>query len=135
MAAIGGFFADALGGMDALLHGLLFMVIIDYCTGILKALYLKRLSSAIGFKGIIKKVLIFVVVTVAVAMETLLVTYVPGMDILPMREMVIMFYIANEGLSLLENAGEVLPLPNQLKKFFIQIREETDNMEEGKSNE
>lgn len=113
----GGFIARLLGGTDTLLYVLIVIVTADYVTGICKGIMTKTLSSEVGFSGLIKKLLIFCLVAVAVAMSKII-----G-DTIPLREVVIMFYIANEGLSILENIGEFLPLPPKLKEILIQIRD------------
>lgn len=121
---IGGIAVSFLGGMDTILHVIMFLVVADYLTGIAKGIKLKNLSSAIGFVGLMKKVMIFVVIAVAVELEML-----TGNSI-PLREVVIMFYIANEGISLLENISEFLPLPERLKQYFLQIRDSVEKEEE-----
>lgn len=117
IGTIGGYLAKLLGGYDMLLQTILLMVVLDYATGIIKALYQKQLSSAIGFKGIIKKVMVFIVIAAANSLQHLL-----G-DIIPIREIVIMFFIANEGLSLLENAAVMIAIPEPMKEVLLQIRE------------
>ena len=114
---VGGFLCNALGGWDVILKALVALVILDYATGILKAIYTKTLSSAIGFKGLIRKTLIFVVVATAVVVETII-----G-DTIPIREIVIMFFACNEGISLLENASHFIPIPEKLKETLIQLRD------------
>ncbi|MEG1027352.1 MAG: phage holin family protein [Oscillospiraceae bacterium] len=115
-AFIGGTIIKALGGADKFLFVLLLFVIIDYITGIIKAIYLKKLSSEISFKGIIKKVFIFVVICIAVALEYL--------TQIPLREVTICFYIANEGISLMENISEFLPIPQKIKDILLQLRKD-----------
>ena len=80
----------------------------------------------VGFIGLLKKIMIFVVIAVAVEIEKL------TNNNIPLREVVIMFYIANEGISLLENISEFVPLPDKLKDYFIQIR---DSNERGENND
>ncbi|HFP8729806.1 TPA: holin family protein, partial [Enterococcus faecium] len=82
-------------------------------------------SSEIGFEGLLKKVLIFVVIAVAVEVQKIV-----GNSI-PLREIVIMFYVANEGISFLENISVFLPLPDKLKEVFQQIRNDTENKDRG----
>lgn len=113
---LGGVVVSWLGGMDAILHALVALVIVDYLTGLLKAWNLKEISSRIGFIGLIKKVLIFVVIAVAVEVEKVI-----G-DSIPLREIVIMFYLANEGISFLENVSVFINFPDQIKDAFLQIR-------------
>jgi len=117
IAVIGGLVAKFLGGGDTLLKVLLVLMIIDYVTGITKAVVTKTVSSKVGFIGFFKKVLMLFVVGVAVTIGRII-----G-DSIPIREVVIMFYIANEGISFLENASEFIPLPTKLKEIFVQIRD------------
>ena len=114
---IGGFLAYWLGGWDALLKTIVCLVIADYVTGCIKAIYNKQLSSEIGFKGLLKKIVMFIVIAVAYAIQVLMGGTVP------LREVVIMFYIANEALSLLENAAEFIPVPDKLKEVLLQLRD------------
>lgn len=125
---IGGVMANVLGGNDKILHALAVLVVVDFITGICKGYGLKKLDSKTMFIGIIRKVLIFVVVAVAVEMENIL-----G-NTIPLREIVIMFYLANEGISFLENVSNFLPLPEKLKDVFTQMQEKEDNKEEGKKH-
>ncbi len=118
---IGGFFCNSLGGGDMLLKTIIVMVILDYLTGIIKAIYNKELSSEIGFKGILKKIMIFIVIATAWTVQKLL-----G-EAIALREIVIMFFIVNEALSLLENAAVLIPVPDKLKETLLQLR---DNKEE-----
>lgn len=124
LAVIGGFISERLGGFDTLLIALVTLIVLDYATGIIKAIIIKQLSSDIGFKGLAKKILILIIVAVAVCIETL----IPET---PIREIVIIFYICNEGISILENASEILPIPDKLKSVLLQLRgkntEDNDN--------
>ena len=122
-AVIGGFFCQWLGGWDAILKALVALVILDYVTGVLKAVATKTLSSEIGFKGLIKKTLIFVVVATGVIVQSVI-----G-DSVPIREIVIIFFICNEGISLLENASEFVPIPAKLKETLIQLRDKSEKGE------
>lgn len=114
---VGGFLSYWLGGWDVLLKTIVFLAVTDYITGVVKGIYLKKLSSEIGFKGLLKKVVMFIVIAVAHVIQELI-----GGTI-PLREVVIMFYIANEGLSLLENAAVFIPIPDKLKSVLLQLRE------------
>ncbi len=114
-----------LGGMDNILHVLIFLVGVDFLTGLAKAWKLKEVNSEVGFEGLLKKVLIFVVIAVAVEAQKIV-----GNSI-PLREIVIMFYVANEGISFLENISVFLPLPDKLKEVFRQIRNDTENKDQG----
>ena len=114
---VGGVITGILGGWDVLTHAIVVLVIVDYLTGLGKAFVNKEVSSSVGFKGIFKKILIFVVIAVSVEMQKII-----G-DGIPLREIVIMFYIANEGISFIENVSEFLPLPQKMKDIFVQIRD------------
>lgn len=115
-AVVGGILAQLFGGFDVLLKVLLVMIVLDYITGIIKGIYNKRLSSEIGWKGLLKKIVTLIIVVMANVLQ-----FAVG-DTIPLREVVIMFYIANEGISLLENAADVIPLPEQLKNTLLQLR-------------
>lgn len=114
---VGGFLSYWLGGWDALLKTIVFLAVVDCITGIIKGVYTKQLSSQTGFKGLLKKIVMFIVIAVAFVIQELI-----GGTI-PLREVVIMFYIANEGLSLLENAAVFIPIPDKLKSVLLQLRE------------
>lgn len=121
---IGGGLTYWLGGWDVLLKTIVFLAVVDYITGCIKGIYTKQLSSEIGFKGLLKKIVMFIVIAVAYVIQGLV-----GSKI-PLREVVIMFYIANEGLSLLENAAVFVPVPERLKAVLLQLREKEDETEE-----
>lgn len=114
---IGGFFVSLFGGYDVLLTTILLLAIIDYFSGVLKAVYNKQLSSSVGYKGIVKKIMMFVVIALACVMQKLI-----G-DSIPLREVTISFFIANEGISLLENAATIIPIPDRLKEVLLQLRD------------
>lgn len=114
---VGGFIVSLFGGWDAMLYTILLFTSLDYFTGILKAVYKKELSSAIGFKGIVKKIMVFVVIAVAYNVQRM-----TG-DTIPLREIVIVFFICNEALSILENAAEFINIPQQLKDVLLQLRD------------
>lgn len=122
---IGGVLTYWLGGWDVLLKTIAFLAVVDYITGLVKGFYLKKLSSEIGFKGLLKKIVMFIVIAVAFVIQELI-----GGTI-PLREVVIMFYIANEGLSLLENAAVFVPVPDKLKSVLLQLRESEEIKSEG----
>ncbi len=118
--AIGGLLVSFLGGLDKLLYALLILMVLDYITGILKAIYNKKLSSKIGFKGIIKKVLTVIIVGVSVLLEH-------SFGIPAIREIVIMFFAINEAISLSENAIQMgLPLPDKFKEVLLQLRDQNN---------
>ena len=115
-AAIGGWLGWFLGGCDGLLYALIAFVVVDYITGIMCAVVDKKLSSSVGFRGIFKKVLIFTLVGIANILD---VNVIGSGSVL--RTAIIFFYISNEGVSLLENAGHLgLPIPAKLKAVLEQ---------------
>ena len=115
--AVGGFLGWFLGGADGFLYTLIAFVALDYITGVMCAIVEKKLSSEVGFKGICRKVLIFLLVGVA----NLLDVYVLG-EAAVLRTAVIFFYLSNEGVSMLENAGRLgLPIPQKLKDVLAQL--------------
>lgn len=127
--AIGGWLGWFLGGCDGLLYALIAFVVIDYITGIMCAVADKKLSSAVGFKGICKKVLIFALVGLGHILDTRVI----GAGSV-MRTAVIFFYLSNEGVSLVENAAHLgLPVPKKLKEVLEQLHdraEKEDNDDE-----
>ncbi len=119
ITAIGGWLGYFVGGMDGLLTALLLLMTIDYITGIMCAIVDKQLSSAVGFKGICKKVLIIMLVGVAHIVDL----HVVGTGE-ALRSAVICFYLSNEGVSVLENAGRLgLPIPEKLKAILAQLHD------------
>lgn len=121
-AGIGGWLGYFLGGCDGLLYALVVFVVIDYLTGVMVAINNKTLSSAVGFKGICRKVLIFLLVGIANILDV----NVIGTGCI-LRTAVIFFYISNEGISLLENAGRLgLPIPEQIKVVLEQLHDRAE---------
>lgn len=121
-AGIGGWLGYFLGGCDGLLIVLLLFVITDYITGVMCAIADKKLSSAVGFKGICRKVLIFLLVGIANILDM----QVIGTGSV-LRTAVIFFYISNEGVSLLENAGHLgLPIPVKIKSVLEQLHDRAE---------
>ena len=119
IAAIGLMLGRFLGGMDGLLYALIAFVIVDYITGVLVAIYKKKLSSAVGFKGIAKKLVIFMLVAVAHVLDANVMNMGSAM-----RTAVIFFYLSNEGISILENVTKMgLPVPQKLKDVMAQIQD------------
>lgn len=113
-AAVGGWLGYFLGGCDGLLYALLAFVVLDYITGIMCAVVDKKLSSAVGFKGICRKVLIFALVGIGHLLDT----QIFGESGV-LRTAIIFFYLSNEGLSLVENAAYLgLPIPVKLRKVL-----------------
>ena len=118
-AAVGGALGWFLGGWDGFLYALIVFVTADYVTGLMCAVVERKLSSAVGFRGIFKKVLIFALVGIAHVMDASLVGN--GSAI---RTATIFFYCANEGVSILENAGRLgLPIPDRLKDALAQLQD------------
>lgn len=125
-AAVGGFVGWFLGGFDGFLYALLAFVVIDYITGVMCAISDRRLSSAVGFRGICRKVLIFAMVGVAHIIDTQIIG-TGGI----LRTAVIFFYMSNEGVSLLENASRLgLPIPKKLKSVLEQLHNRGGNDDE-----
>ena len=121
-AAIGGWLGWFLGGCDGLLFALLAFVVIDYITGVMCAIADHTLSSAVGFKGICRKVLIFALVGIGHILDT----QVIGSGSV-LRTAVIFFYISNEGVSLVENAAHLgLPIPEKLKAVLEQLHDRSE---------
>lgn len=121
-AAIGAYIGCFLGGFDGLLYALVAFVVLDYITGLMVAVLEKKLSSSIGFKGIFKKVLIFLFVGIGHIVDFYILE--KGSAV---RTAVIFFYLSNEGLSIVENAAKIgLPVPESLKKVFTELNKEDD---------
>ena len=126
-SAVGGWLGYFLGGCDGLLYALIAFVVIDYVTGVMCAIINRELSSAVGFKGIFRKVLIFLLVGIANIIDV----QVIGTGAV-LRTAVIFFYISNEGVSLLENAGHLgLPIPERVKTVLEQLHDRAENGKEG----
>lgn len=131
-AAIGLWLGLFIGPVNGLLIALIVFVLTDYVTGFASAIVRKELSSSVGFKGLARKVLIFLIVGIANVLDV----YVLGANAV-LRTAVILFYMCNEGLSIIENAGEIgLPIPKKLKEVLAQLRKksgEDDN--DGQDND
>ena len=122
IAGLGGWLGYFLGGCDGLLYALVAFVTLDYITGVMCAVADKKLSSDVGFKGICRKVLIFILVGVGNIIDV----YVIGTGSV-LRTAVIFFYLSNEGISLLENASALgLPIPEKLKVVLEQLNKEEE---------
>ena len=125
VAAIGGWIGYFVGGVDGLMTALLIFMVLDYITGLMCAIADKQLSSAVGFKGICKKVLILMLVGVAHIVDL----HVVGTGD-ALRSAVVCFYLSNEGLSLLENAAHIgLPIPDKMKDVLAQLHGRTDEID------
>lgn len=126
-AAIGGGLGYFLGGCDGLLIALVVFVVVDYITGVLCAISDKMLSSAVGFKGICRKVLVFTLVGIAHVLDANVIG-----DGSVLRTAVIFFYLSNEGVSLLENASHLgLPIPEKMKDILEQLHDRGNKESEG----
>lgn len=119
ITVIGGWMGYFLGGLDGLMIALVIFVVLDYVTGIMCAIADKKLSSSVGFKGICRKVLIFLLVGVAHIVDL----HVVGSGSV-LRGAVVCFYLSNEGVSMLENAAHLgLPVPEKLKVILEQLHD------------
>ena len=128
---LGGWIGYFVGGCDGLLYALLAFVVIDYITGMMCAIADRKLSSEVGFKGICRKVLIFLLVGIANVLD---VNVIGTGSVL--RTAVIFFYISNEGVSLLENAAHLgLPVPDKMKVVLEQLHKRSEDGDEGKDGE
>ena len=125
ITVIGGWLGYFLGGMDGLMIALVVFVILDYVTGIMCAINDRKLSSAVGFRGICRKVLIFLLVGIGNIIDVQVLGS-PGV----LRTAVIFFYLSNEGVSLLENAAHLgLPVPDAIKTVLEQLHDRSDGKE------
>ena len=130
MLAIGGtLIVELLGGWDMAIYVLLLFMVIDYLTGIMRAIKDKELSSAIGINGIFKKMMILCIIAVAVGIDD-----ITGTDG-AIRMLAILFYAGMEGISILENAARLgVPVPDKLKDVLLQLKEgnkKADSTEKG----
>ena len=117
ITGLGGWLGYVLGGMDGFLIALVVFMTIDYATGIMCAVVDKKLSSAVGFRGIFKKVLILMLVGIANVIDV----HVVGTGS-ALRGATVCFYLSNEGLSILENTVHLgLPVPEKLKEVLSQL--------------
>ena len=126
ITALGGWLGYFLGGLDGLLIALLVFVALDYVTGVMCAISDHKLSSAVGFRGICRKVLILMLVGIGHILDV----HVVGTGS-ALRTAVICFYLSNEGISLLENASHLgLPVPDRLKAVLEQIHGRSEKEDE-----
>jgi len=118
-AALGGALGAVLGGWDGFLYALIVFVVVDYLTGVMVAILNQKLSSTVGFHGIMKKVVIFFLVAVGHIIDAYVIQN--GSVI---RTAVIFFYLSNEGISILENVSLLgLPVPQKLKDVLEQLKD------------
>ena len=121
--AVGGALGYFIGGCDGLVIALLSFVVIDYVTGVFLAFEKKEISSEVGFHGICKKVLIFILVGVANILDV----YVIQTGAI-LRTATIFFYLANEGISILENASALgLPVPKKIQDALAQLKKKSED--------
>ena len=120
ISALGEAVAKALGGWDPLLAALVTFVLLDSLSGLIRAAAQKKFSLKSAGLGILKKGMIFIVVTASCTLEAIL-----G-ETLALREVVLLFFLSNEGLSLLENASAFLPIPEKLREVLLQLRQKED---------
>ena len=127
ITAIGGWLGYFLGGLDGLMIALIVLMTLDYISGVMCAIIDKKLSSAVGFKGVCKKVFILMLVGVAHIIDL----HVVGTGS-ALRGAVICFYMSNEGLSLLENAAHIgLPIPDKLRDILAQLHDKERTTDQG----
>ena len=120
-AVAGGTLSFLLGGLDDLLVVLTVLVCLDYVSGVIKGIYRHELSSAVGFYGILKKLMLFLVVSAAFMVQRIITAE------LPIRDITVLFYISNEGVSLLENAAHLgLPVPSAVKTVLEQLHDRAE---------
>ncbi len=130
-AAVGGWLGYFLGGCDGLLYALLVFVLIDYLTGVMCAINDHKLSSAVGFRGLCRKVLTFLLVGVAHVLDV----YILG-EVGVLRTAVIFWALANNGLSIIENSTHLgLPVPEQLKLVLEQLHDRAGKSADPKPQE
>ena len=128
ITAVGGWLGYFVGGVDGLMTALLVLMVMDYVTGVMCAVIDRELSSSVGFRGIFKKVLILMLVGVAHIVDL----HVVGTGE-ALRSAVLCFYLSNEGVSVLENAGHLgLPIPEKLKAILAQLHDRMEEPEEMK---
>lgn len=126
LTTVGGFLGWFVGGFDGMLYALIALMAADYVTGVMCAIADKTLSSAVGFRGIAKKVLIFVLVGIGHIVDMHLIGNGSAL-----RTAVLFFYCSNEGVSMLENAAHLgLPIPQKLKDVLEQLHNREDDKNE-----
>ena len=131
VAAIGGYLGYFVGGVDGLMTALLIFMVLDYITGLMCAIADKKLSSAVGFKGVCKKVLILMLVGVAHIVDL----HVVGTGD-ALRSAVVCVYLSNESVSMLENAAHLgLPIPEKLKSVLAQLHGRIDDIDHKESEQ
>ena len=118
-------FVYLVGGIDIAMKSLLIVIVIDYITGVMSAIYNKKLNSNIGLKGILKKFSYLIIVSLSVILDRIV-----G-DTGAIRTLVIYFFVANDGISIVENIGKMgVPLPKKLTEVLEQLRSKGDEESE-----
>lgn len=125
VAVLATFFTYIFGSWDLALQVLIVFMVLDYGTGVLYAFLNNQLNSEVGFKGLVKKLMILVVLIIGVMLDRML-----GNGIWVFRTLVCYFYIANEGISLLENVGNIgIPIPNKIRNALEQLNKDDEESE------
>lgn len=120
VGAAGGLLAYVFGPWDSLFFALVIAVVLDYLTGVAAAWREEELSSSAGFIGLLRKIMIFAIVALGVLVDGIM----PELNG-AVRIAVCTFYIANEGLSILENCGRLgIPIPDIIKKHLIKLQDD-----------
>lgn len=118
-------FVYLVGGIDVAMKSLLIVIVIDYITGVISAIYNKKLNSTIGLKGILKKFSYLIIVSLSVILDRIV-----G-DTGAIRTLIIYFFVANDGISIVENIGKMgVPLPKKLTEVLEQLRNKGDGKSE-----
>ena len=122
VAVVATFFTYVFGSWDLALQVLIVFMILDYGTGVLYAFLNNQLNSEVGFKGLVKKMMILVVLIIGVMVDRIL-----GNGNWVFRTLVAYFYIANEGISLLENVANIgIPIPNKMRNALEQLNKDEE---------
>ena len=125
IASLGAVLGYLLGDLDGFIIALIVFVVADYVTGVVSAVVQKKISSRIGFIGILKKMCIFIVVAIANVIDINLLEHAI------LRTAVIFFYISNEGISLIENLSIIgVPVPEKIKDVLVQLKKKGDSDDE-----
>lgn len=118
-------FVYLVGGIDVAMKSLLIVIVIDYVTGVISAIYNKKLNSTIGLKGILKKFSYLIIVSLSVILDRIV-----G-DTGAIRTLIIYFFVANDGISIVENIGKMgVPLPKKLTEVLEQLKSKGDGKNE-----
>ena len=125
VALVATFFTYLFGSWDLALQVLIVFMVLDYGTGVLYAYLTNQLNSEVGFKGLVKKCMILVVLIIGVMLDRIV-----GNGTWVFRTLVCYFYIANEGISLLENVGNIgIPIPNKIRNALEQLNKDDEESE------